>query len=119
MTDYRSASQILLGHLPDQTVDVRGGVWRVGRWLRPHLEAQVDDQTLRQELRRLATEWSLNGTDGGFVQDLLQGAPVRVLSLDRDRGIELEPFPRVWICGNRNCRRLLNAPDVRCPCGSQ
>jgi len=119
MTDQRSASQILFGHLPDQTVDVRGGVWRVVRWLRPRVEATVDDETLRRELRRLAAEWAQNGRDGGFVQDLFQGASMRVLSLDRDRGIELQPFPKIWICGNRNCRRLLDAPDARCPCESQ
>jgi hypothetical protein len=119
MPEQRSASQILFGHLPEQTVDVRGGVWRVRRWLRPHIEAHVDDETLRRELRRLAAEWGQNGRDGGFIQDLFRAAPIRVLSLDRDRGVELEPYPRIWICSNSNCRRIHPAPDAACPCGSQ
>ena len=32
MREQRSASQVLFGALPDQTVDIRSGVWRVGRW---------------------------------------------------------------------------------------
>jgi hypothetical protein len=119
MTETRSASQILFGHLPEQTVDVRRGVWRVVRWSTPRLQSQVDDATLRRELIRLSTEWSIAGTDGNLTQDLFGGAPIQVLSLDRKRGIELEPFPKVWICSNRACRRLHNSSDAVCQCGNR
>lgn len=117
MTESRSASQILFGYLPDQTVDVRGGVWKVKSWRVPHDERNIDVEALRRELCRLAAPWQASGRDGGFVQDLLTSrARVKVQSLDRDRGVELEPFPRIWICSG--CGRLYNSPDAKCLCGS-
>ncbi len=117
MIESRSASQILFGYLPDQTVDVNGGVWKVKSWRIPHDERNVDVEALRRELCRLAAPWQASGKDGGFVQDLLTSrVRVKVQSLDRDRGVELEPFPRIWICGG--CRRLSRAPDAKCSCGS-
>ena len=116
MIESRSASQILFGYLPDQTVDVRGGVWKVKSWRVPHDERNIDVEALRRELCRLAAPWQASGRDGGFVQDLLsKRVRVKVQSLDRDRGVELEPFPRIWICGG--CGRLHDTPDKNCSCG--
>ena len=52
MREHRSGSQILFGYLPDQTVDLSGGVWRVKKWNQP-VALQVDDALLRDELERL------------------------------------------------------------------
>lgn len=117
MMERRSASQILFGFLPEQTVDVKGHVWRVTKWRYPNDERNVDTEALRRELCRLATPWQLNGRDDGFVQELQQRrASVKVKTLDRDKGVELEPFPKIWMC--KRCNRLHDTVDARCPCGS-
>jgi hypothetical protein len=119
MIEYRSASQILFGYLPDQTVDARGGVWKVTSWRRPIEGSSIDGDALRRELCRLALPWQSENADGGFVHDLLSGrSRVRVKSLDRKLGVELEPFPRIWICRVPGCGRLQHSPDTRCKCGS-
>ena len=73
MKDGRSASQILYGLLPQQTIDARGGVWKVGSW---HTKSvyDVDIDELRRELERCAYGWEVEGTDGGFVAALRTGA---------------------------------------------
>lgn len=116
MKERRSASQVLFGFLPEQTVDLRGGVWRVVRWRQPILQRSVDTGTLIRELKRQASPWRDSGRDGQFVSDLERGYPVRVYSLDRDAGVQVEPFPRIWHC--KRCRRLTNDPGARCECGS-
>jgi len=117
MPEQRSASQILFGYLPEQTVDVRGGVWKVKSWRHAQEERNVDGETLRRELCRLAGPWEASGKDGGLVKDLYTGrGRVRVKSLDRQNGVELEPFPRTWIC--RACNRLHPSPDSACECKS-
>jgi hypothetical protein len=117
MPEKRSASQILFGYLPEQTVDVRGGVWKVTHWRRPHDERNIDLETLRRTLIGLASAWSLSGKDGGFVRDLFARCSIRVKTLDREMGVELEPFPKLWICKNPSCRRLHSRPDAECMCG--
>lgn len=116
MKERRSASQVLFGFLPEQTVDLRGGVWRVARWRQPILQRSVDVGTLVRELKRQAAPWRDNGKDGEFVSDLERGHAVRVYSLDRDAGVQVDPFPRIWHC--KRCRRLTNDPGARCECGS-
>ncbi len=117
MKDHRSASQILFGFLPAQTVDLRGGVWKVKQWRRPLRESNIASSSLVRELKRLAAPWRVHGTDGNFVQDLERGYEVHVYSLDRENGVEVEPFPELWMC--KSCNRLSSNPEKRCKCGSQ
>jgi hypothetical protein len=117
MTEKRSVSQILFGYLPQQTVDIRGGIWKVESWRGALSEGNIDGPSLRRELCRIARSWQAEGRDGDFVRDLEQrGIGIQVRSLDRGRGVELRPFPKVWFC--RTCRRLHPKFDARCKCGS-
>lgn len=117
MKEERSASQINFGFLPEQTVDLRNSVWRVSRWRNPLHEGQVDVRALREELCRLASPWEARGTDGRYVSDLRRGVELSVYSLDRESGIDVEPFPRVWVC--RDCSRVFRSTEQqRCHCGS-
>lgn len=112
--EYRSASQILFGFLPDQTVDLEGKVWRVRSWRNPIRQSDIDTNTLRRELVRNATAWAPS-RDGGFVQRLRSGWGVRVYSLDRRNGVEVELFPQVWVC--KKCSRVLPKLESACRCG--
>jgi hypothetical protein len=116
MKEMRSNSQILFGHLPEQTVDAAGGIWRVRRWTDARVESAIDPQALREELIRAAFPWSAEGEDGGFVADLLRNRAVRVKSVNTERGIWCEPFPRLYLC--RKCMRLHDIPTGKCQCGS-
>jgi hypothetical protein len=71
---------------------------------------------LREELIRAAFAWSEAGQDGGYVADLHRNRAVRVKSLNRERGIWCEPFPRLYLC--RRCMRLHDEPLGRCQCGA-
>ena len=44
---HRSATQILFGHLPGQTIDMHGGVWKVDSWRNPRF-IRVDSTALRE-----------------------------------------------------------------------
>lgn len=112
----RSGSQILFGHLPEQTVDADGGIWKVRRWNNPRTESAIDSGALREELVRAVYPWSENGTDGGFAADLFAGRSVKVKSLNREEGIWCEPFPRLYLC--RSCKRLHDYPLGKCECGA-
>lgn len=116
MKDMRGANQILYGFLPKQTVDLKGRVWRVRWWREPRYPA-VDQATLRRELIKAAMPWSSNKQDGGYVADLYRGDEVRVLSLDTDNGVSVEPFPNVWMC--KSCRRIAKQETAACKCGSR
>jgi len=91
----RDAKQLpdFIWNLPEQTVDVGGGIWKVRRWTEPKTESAIDPQALREELIRAAFAWSEANQDGGFVADLHRNRPVRVKSLNRERGIWCEHFP--------------------------
>lgn len=117
MKEYRSGSQILFGHLPDQTVDADGGIWKVKRWNDTKIESAIDVSALREELIRAAYPWKENNQDGGFVDDLYGQRAVRVRSLNRDEGIYCEPFPRLYLC--QSCKRLHEEPIGKCECGSR
>lgn len=116
MREMRSNSQILFGHLPEQTVDAAGGIWKVRRWTDARIESAIDPQALREELIRAAFPWSDQNEDGGFVADLHRNRTVRVKSVNSERGIWCEPFPRLYLC--RKCMRLHDTPSGRCQCGS-
>lgn len=112
----RSASQILFGYLPEQTVDLNRGVWKVKEWRHPVRLGDVDTSSLIRELKRVAAPWRANSMDHGFCQALEAGATVQVLSLDRAAGVKVEPFPETWFCPR--CKRMLDAYDSSCRCGS-
>ena len=114
MREKRSGSQILFGYLPEQTVDLAGKVWKVDRWTNP-IASPVDDSVLRDELLRLSSAWEAAGTDNNYGQDLRRGITIDVLTLNRDAGVRVEPFPEVWIC--RSCRRLARTDQQPCVCG--
>lgn len=118
MKDSRSASQILFGFLPEQTVDVKGGVWKVAKW---HVNqvVDIDADALRRALINAASPWEATGMDGNFVRALRAGADVRVHSLDRDRGVLVDTFPKKWRCKTDGCGRLHDAPAAPCSCKSQ
>jgi len=115
MKENRSASQILFGHLPEQTVDAAGGIWRVKKWNQPRIEMAIDPTALREELTKAAYPWSDARQDDGFVDDLFGRANIVVKSLNRDAGIWCEYFPRLWKCA---CKRLYDEPTGTCPCGT-
>ncbi|GIX10687.1 hypothetical protein [Elioraea sp.] len=117
MKDTRSASQVMFGFLPEQTVDVRGGVWKVKRWRDPEVERSVHAEGLRAELRRLVSPWQRAGNDDGMAADMDRGVDVIVHRVSRDNGVQLEPYPRAWVC--KGCDRVHGAPDAPCPCGDR
>lgn len=118
MREMRSGSQILFGHLPEQTVDADGGVWKVKRWNDPKTVTTIDTGALREELIRAAYPWkeASPSQDGGFVDDLLAHKPVRVHALNREEGVYCEPFPRLFMC--QRCKRLHDDAMGRCKCGA-
>lgn len=116
MKDSRSASQIQFGYLPEQTVDVRGGVWKVDYWNDPIREHAIDLRTLRDELIRAVAPWQAAGKDNGFTAALRADAQLELRKLNRSRGVTLRPFPRTWMC--RRCNRLHRQKEGRCPCGA-
>lgn len=117
MKDYRSASQISFGYLPEQTVDLKGKVWKVKEWTEAKPRS-VEPESLRQELIRQVTPWASQSKDGRYLERLHAGYTVRLLSLNRETGVSVEKFPHSWIC--KTCNRLYQniEPDL-CRCGSR
>lgn len=115
MKDSRSASQILFGFLPEQTVDVKGGIWKVAKWHANQI-VDIDAEALRRALISAASPWEAAGLDGNFVKALRSGVDVRVHSLDRDRGVTVEAFPKKWRCKSEKCGRLHDSPTAPCAC---
>lgn len=114
MNQRRGLSQILFGFLPEQTVDLSGGVWKVRRWILPrHLD--VDRETIRRELLRAVRPWTAAGQDGSLAEDIRRGVTLHVLEVNEHRGVEVERFPRVFRC--TTCSRLERQANRRCRCG--
>lgn len=114
----RSASQIMFNHLPEQTVDINRGVWKVSRWRDPARERGVDLAALTAEVLVQAKQWSDRGRDSGLAARLTTGSRVlEVLSLARDRGIDVEAFPKIWICPV--CDRVHTRSAGRCACNAE
>ncbi|MGQ7297907.1 hypothetical protein [Quadrisphaera sp. KR29] len=111
----RSASQVLRTFLPQQTADLRGGVYRVVDWTGAAPLA-IDDTAVRRRLVREVHLWEQAGNDGGFADDLRRHAPLQVVELDEDRGVAVERFPRVWLCPT--CKRIGKDRRNPCRCGS-
>src|SRR5690606_32737843 len=110
----RRGSQILRTFLPDQTVDLRGGVYRVTEWTGPTVIV-VDTESVRRHIVREIEAWSVHGQDGSMGEELRRGAPLEVVELDERRGVTVERFPKVWLC--RACKRIGKSYDRRCKCG--
>lgn len=116
MKESRSTSQVLYGFLPQQTVDLKGDVWKVREWRNALRVSNVDDETLRRELLRLVHPWEVQQNDNYLGRSLRRNDPISVLEVNPENGVEVEPFPRQWVC--RACKRLHNSADARCPCGA-
>jgi hypothetical protein len=116
MKEHRSASQILFGFLPEQTVDLKGKVWKVKHWVEPKPKS-VESSSLKQELERQVGPWAAAGKDGDYLKHLKSGYTVRLCSLNRDSGISVEKFPQSWVC--KACDRLYqNHEPNTCQCGN-
>lgn len=116
MKELRSASQIVFGFLPHQTVDLRGGVWKVKDWRTPRVRSEIDIGSLRREVLKAAGPWRFANLDGGYCNQLEANAKLSVITLDEENGVEVEPFPKTWIC--KSCQRIFDAPDSPCQCGA-
>lgn len=115
MREERGPSQILFNFLPQQTADLRGGVWRVVEW-REASELPIDHPALCFAVERAAMPWIAASRDGGL-RDAVRRREIKCLTLDRDRGVRVEAFPRIWRC--RGCGRIATSRDAPCPCGAQ
>ena len=111
----RGTSQVLFGMLPAQTVDLEGSVWRVKRWSDP-VQVPLDQTSVRGALLEAAAPWISLGNDGGLEGELRAQAAVEVVSVNEDRGVVVEQFPRQWRC--RSCGRLYAQSVDVCRCGS-
>lgn len=116
MREFRSGSQILFGHLPEQTVDADAGIWKVKRWNDARTESAIDPTALREELLRAIYPWTEGQNDGGMAADLVKHRAVYVKSLNKEAGISCEPFPRLFVCNV--CKRLHDDATGNCQCGS-
>jgi hypothetical protein len=111
----RGANQILHGYLPEQTVDLYGGIWKVSEWRTPRY-VRVDTDALRREIVRLARPWEAAGNDGAFVKRLREGRAIRVHALDLRNGVLVDRFPAIWQC--KSCHRVRNSYGTACRCGA-
>ncbi|MGY1728369.1 hypothetical protein ACI79J_15475 [Geodermatophilus sp. SYSU D01062] len=118
MTDLgtRSGSQILRTFLPQQTADLRRGIYRVVEWTSAQPLA-VDPDVIRRRLLREVRPWEQAGLDNGVAADLRSGARIEVVELDERRGVTVERYPNVWVCDT--CKRIGKRADRPCKCGAQ
>ncbi|PSL08458.1 hypothetical protein CLV30_101430 [Haloactinopolyspora alba] len=112
----RSGSQILRTFLPDQTVDLLGAIYRVTEWSGPS-PIEVDVDLVRRHLRHEVVAWAANDNDSGMSDDLFRGAPVEVVELDDNRGVQVERYPQVWRC--EACKRIGKTNERPCKCGQR
>ncbi|MFG2695388.1 hypothetical protein [Kitasatospora sp. NPDC048407] len=115
MKDKRSGSQILYGFLPQQTADLKGGIWRTVEWKDPR-PIDVDDTIIRNRLIAELQGWVDHGMDPSTVNFLRSGGPIEVVAVNPERGVRVERFPLVWVC--RVCRRLETGHPKSCRCGN-
>lgn len=113
MRELRSPSQILFSHLPEQTVDLRGRVWRVDGWTNPVM-IHVDHDAVRRRLLGAVDIWRAAGQDSNLAANLYQGRPIEVVGVNPDQGVKVDIFPNLWRCNI--CRRV-QYQRGRCECG--
>jgi hypothetical protein len=112
----RSGSQILRTFLPDQTVDLRGDVYRVTEWSGPSL-IQVDVDLVRRHLLREIGAWTAYDNDSNMAEALYRNETIEVVELDDQRGVTVERYPKVWLC--RACKRIGKSLTAGCKCGQR
>lgn len=118
MKDQRSSSQVIFGFLPNQTVDLKGKIWKVNHWRAPIRLAAVDTESLRNSILQASYEWEKNGKDrNGFLSYLRKGSLLEAYALDVQNGVDVEPFPNQWIC--KNCRVYHENYEDLCSCGNR
>ncbi|NYJ03920.1 hypothetical protein [Petropleomorpha daqingensis] len=111
----RSASQVLRTFLPQQTADLRGGIYRVTDWPGA-APLSIDDASVRRRLLREIHLWEQNANDSGFAADLRRQQRLEVVELDTGRGVAVERYPRVWLCPR--CKRVGRDHNRPCVCGN-
>ncbi|MEV6830409.1 hypothetical protein [Amycolatopsis sp. NPDC051102] len=100
---HRSKNQILFNALPEQTIDIDRRIWKVQEWI----EAQpvdVDSGRLREHLLREIYPWSSDYRDNGFKRALERRDPLQVRSVNIEKGVRVEPFPKWYEC--RGCHAI-------------
>jgi hypothetical protein len=112
----RGASQILFGYLPGQTVDLSNRVWLVEKWNETR-RLQLDQGALRRAILQQTAAWDADGDNDGLCRELREGVEVEVLRLNRDEGVTVELFPKLWRC--RTCGRITQKQIAKCYCGAQ
>lgn len=117
LREQRSPSQILFNLLPEQTADMSGRIWKVSSWQDP-IPLLVDDKAVRRRLIAALHPWSsvLPRLDNFAADQLQDRHSLEVVSLNKDRGVVVEPWPQVWVC--QNCRRIERSTDHPCKCGT-
>jgi hypothetical protein len=114
MKEERGSSQVLFGFLPDQTVDLKGSVWRVSEWVDP-IPLSLDQETVRQSLLQALRPWTQTGQDDGLDGELRKRIKIDVVGVNTKRGVLVEQFPKQWRC--KGCGRISESPDGGCKCG--
>ncbi|MFF0775889.1 hypothetical protein ACFYUK_43855 [Nonomuraea wenchangensis] len=114
MKDQRSGSQILYGFLPEQTADLRGGIWKTVEWKNPHT-VDVEESIIRRRLTEELRGWEAGGLDPSVAKSLYSGGQIEVVTVNHYQGVKVERFPEVWIC--RACRRLETGKPKKCKAG--
>jgi hypothetical protein len=114
MKDQRSGSQILWGFLPEQTSDLRGGIFKTVEWSNP-VPIDVEDIVIRRRLIQEMEGWVAGGGDQSMVRQLSDGVPIEVVSVNHGQGVRVERFPLVWVCSI--CRRVERGHPKRCAAG--
>jgi hypothetical protein len=114
MKDQRSGSQILWGFLPEQTSDLRGGIFKTVEW-KNSVPIDVEDSIIRRRLIQEMEGWAASGGDQSVIRQLRAGAPIEVVSVNRDQGVRVDRFPLVWVCSV--CRRVERGRPKRCADG--
>lgn len=115
MRELRSPNQILFSHLPAQTVDIKGRIWKVDRWISP-LTLPVDSDGIRRRLLAAIDIWRIQGNDNNLSGALHQGRQIEVVGVNPEQGVKVETFPSVWRC--HTCRRV-RYQRGQCECGSR
>jgi hypothetical protein len=114
--EERGVSQVLFGFLPEQTVDLRGGIWIVEEWLSPVPISVRSVEALARELRRAIAPWAKRGNDHGVHEQLLTRAlDIEVVEPSPTMGVRVKPFPRLWRCNA--CGRV-HRKKGSCRCGA-
>jgi hypothetical protein len=114
MKDQRSGSQVLYGFLPEQTGDLKGGVWKTTEWKNP-IAIDVEESLIRRRLINEMEGWVAAGADPSIAKALRAGAAIEVISVNRDQGVRVECFPEIWVCSI--CRRVERGRPRRCGAG--